>query len=551
MIDEIRVTNLALIKDASIRPSSGLTVITGETGTGKTALLSSCKLLMGQRADKTLVREGEEDAKVQGRLFLDSAADSKGNISDTSFEGEVVISRQVSSDGRSRVQVNGGMVSVGELASLAAPHIDLCSQHDQQKLLKPSEQKILLDSWIGKECSDALELYQEAYRSAQEAAHRLEEIRERRLTSDGSVEDAKFLLSEIEAINPEENEYEDLLRMLDKAENAEALATQSQTAYEAMAGEDGILDRLNIAMSALDGAAKYDPKLSGYAESLREAGFIIEDVARDVASYKESMEFDPETLAESQEKVAAYQRVMRKYGPTLDDVFKRAAEASRVIEIAENADEVEKQALAEVEMAEALLAEKAHVLTSIRAGASGAFASAVCSVMADLEMGSSSLDCQVVDLARDQWNTTGPDRVEFMFRPSKNMQSRPLSRIASGGELSRVMLSLHAVMGDKDSVSTLIFDEIDAGVGGKTAVALADVLGRLAQTHQVIAVTHLAQVAAKADKHYVVDKREVKGMVETSLDAVSDNARVEELARMLSGSVTELSVAHATELLRA
>ncbi len=548
MIDEIRVKNLALIKDADIRPAPGLTVITGETGTGKTALLSSCKLLMGERSDKSLVREGETDASVQGRFFADRSNGPDADLF-SGYEDELVISRKVSSDGRSRVQINGEMASVGELSQLVSPMVDLCSQHDQQKLLRPAEQRRLLDTWIGTNAEQARIEYEEAFQSAERAYRRLSDIRMQKEADTGSLEDARFLLSEIDALDPSVEDYEELLVMLDKAENAEALATQSEYAYSAMSAENGILDQMAAAISALENAEKYDPSLKGHVDSLREASFIVEDVSRDIASYKDSMDFCPETLEQNQERVANYQRIMRKYGPELSDVFNKAQEARQLVEIAENADDLEKEALAELEMAEALLIEKAGVLSEVRQDASVAFGESVSSVMSQLEMGSSMLDCHVYKLDRSQWTLAGPDKVEFMFKPSQNMQSRPLSRIASGGELSRVMLSLHAVMGDKDSVSTLIFDEIDAGVGGKTARALAEVLSCLSHTHQVIAVTHLAQVAALADKHYVVDKHEVKGVVETSIDDVSGSSRVEEIARMLSGDVTEASLAHARELL--
>lgn len=534
MIDEIQVQDLALIESASLEPSGALTVLTGETGAGKTALLASCKLLMGMRAERTLVREGRAEARVQGRFFL-------------SDDEEYVVSRRVSSDGRSRVQVNGQMASVGELSEVIASSIDLCSQHDSQELLKPSAHMRLLDAWAGD--SDLVEAYSQAYAHCEMCADALEEIKRGRKSSSERLEQASFILRQIDAVSPEAQEYEDLISSLSKAENVEALARCAQTAKESLSGDEGALAIAERAIDALEEGSAHDEALVAFAEILREAVFMMEDVARDVAAYGSNIDFEPSELASMQERAAAYQGLMRTYGPTIEDVIANADEARALVAMADDGERVESQALAELEASEKELAEAAQALSRARQDAAVGFGHSITHIMGSLEMGSADIECVVSKLPREHWGPSGPDKVEILFRPAQNMQSRPLSRIASGGELSRVLLALHVVMEDKDEVSTLVFDEIDAGVGGATANALADVLVQLSRTHQVLVVTHLAQVAARADKHYVVRKEESDGVARTEICLVEGPAREQEIARMLSGGGTDASIAHARELL--
>ena len=564
MIDEIRVRDVALIKEACMAPSKRLTVLTGETGAGKTALLSACKLLMGARADKGVVREGAESATVQGRLFgrfagLDGASpaseggDAPSEVQCASAgsetqECEVVVSRKLTADGRSRVSVNGDMVSVSQLSRIVAPTIDLCGQHEHQALMKPANHAAMLDAWAAQGVAHALAEYEAAFVRAREALREFERACEAGEASQAQLEEARFALRQIDAVGPAEGEYEDLVSSLGRTEHAEALARAADVAHEALSGEGGALDALNAAAAALAEAARFDESLGGYAESLREAGYVVEDVARDALAYRDGVEFDPHQLLAAQERVGALQGLMRTYGPRMEDVLAKRDEAYELVSMVDEADERERAAKRRLDEAEAQLAAAAERLHEARAQAAPQFALQVTAVMSRLEMGSAELECRVEMLPRASWTKAGPSAVELFFRPGAGMQARPLARIASGGEVSRVMLAVKVVLGGNDSVSTLVFDEVDAGVGGATAVALAQVLADLAQTHQVIVVTHLAQVAVAADAHYVV--RKLAGDVpETVLEEVRGEAREVEVARMLSGDASEASLAHAREML--
>lgn len=582
MIDEIQVENLALIRSASLVPARGLTVLTGETGAGKTALLSALKLLMGERADKSAVREGADALTVSGRFFglrghggfLEDASEgvSEGapeGASDTGASGldaedvragddfdaaadELVAIRRVTADGRSRVTLDGRMASVGELARAVAPAIDLCGQHEHQRLMKPAEHLRMLDAWAGTDVAAALGAYQEAFAEAKDAAAELDRVRAAGEASTARLDEARFTLRQIDAVDPQEGEYDELSAELARSEHAETLATAADAAHAALSGDGGALDALGSAISALEGAARFDESLGAHADSLREAGYILEDVAREARDYRDGVEFDPELLAEKQERMAAMQGLMRAYGPRMEDILARRAEAAELVSLVDDAAEREAAAQRAVDEAETRLAEAAQTLAAARGQAAPRFSEAVTAQMARLEMGGAELACSLEDLPREAWTRAGSQSVEFLFRPGAGMQARPLARIASGGEISRVMLAVKVVLGQVDDVDTLVFDEVDAGVGGSTANALADVLADLAETHQVIVVTHLAQVAVRGRAHYVVRKTEgADGMPETDLRKLADDERPAEIARMLSGDATETSLAHAREMLAA
>ena len=556
MIDEIQVENLALIREATLVPARGLTVLTGETGAGKTALLSALKLLMGARADKDAVRDGEDSLTVSGRFY--GIASTDGSESDAALAAgdfdelrELVATRRVTADGRSRVSIDGRMASVGELARAVASTIDLCGQHEHQQLMKTSQHVRMLDAWAGEAVAQAHAVYENAFATANAAAAELARVREAGEASSAKLDEARFVLQRIDAVDPREGEYDELLEELARVEHAETLAVAASTAHEALAGEEGVIDALGSAISALDGAARFDAKLGEFAEALREAGYVLEDMARETRDYREGVEFDPEVLAQQQERMASLQGLLRMYGPRMEDVLARRAEAADLVSLVDDAAERERAAQQELDRAEEALAQAAAALSEARAEAAPRFAEAVCAQMDRLEMGGAQLVCDLAPLERGQWTKVGPQAVEFLFRPGAGMQARPLARIASGGEVSRVMLAVKVVLGEVDEVDTLVFDEVDAGVGGSTAVALADVLADLARTHQVIVVTHLAQVAVRGQAHYVVQKAagDEGAMPETDLRQLDSAERPAEIARMLSGDATETSLAHARELL--
>ncbi len=537
MIDELCVHNVALIREASLVPSSGLTVLTGETGTGKTALLSAIKLLVGERADASAVREGADALEVEARVYL-RGGDPDGNV----------VRRRVEAAGRGRVQIDGHMASVRELSETIGSTIDLCGQHEHQRLLDPAAHVALLDAWASDRIALARDAYVAALAEARSAAEELERIVEMSRAADERLDEASFVLRRIDEVRPSQEEYDELEAALPRAEHAEAILRSVAGAYEGVSDDGGAADVLSDAISWLRDASSFDPALDDYAERLESSLIDIEDVAADLRRYRDSVELDPEELDRMQTRMATFRGLMRTYGPSMSDVLARRASAAELVEAARDGGERERKARKAVEAAEARLAVAADALDAARSEAAPLLSRAVSEVMAQLEMGTASLSVQIERLARKQWTTAGPSRVELLYRPAAGLTARPLRRIASGGEVSRVMLACKVVLGEADGTETLVFDEVDAGVGGATAVALAQVLARLAKTHQVIVVTHLAQVAVMGQTHYLVQKSG-GDVPETSLVPIEGEGRVAEIARMLSGDTSETSLAHAREML--
>lgn len=538
MIDEIHVENVALIHEADLVPGTGLTVLTGETGAGKTALLSALKLLMGERADSSAVREGSEGALVEGRLFA-GAHDEQG----------FVAQRRVGPDGRSRARVDGAMASVRELSERVSPLIDLCGQHEHQRLLDASSHVDMVDAWAGAGVAAALEAYRTALAAAQEAARELARVEEASRTQGSRLEDARFAYERICDVDPKPGEYEELEERLPRFEHAEALAGCAHEAAEALSGEGGSLDALNAAISELSRMGRVDAKLAEFADELTGAAITLEDAAAELRRYRDSVDFDPAELAQAQERFSAFKGLLRQWGPRMEDVFARRDEAAELLSLVDDADARVRRAREARDAAEDALARAARDLTKRRNTAAPRFCREVGKQMARLEMGRAELVWDSRELPRERWTAQGPCACELLYRSGAGLTPRPLRRIASGGELSRVMLAAKVVLGESDAVDTLVFDEVDAGVGGATARSLAQVLADLARTHQVIVVTHLAQVAVQGSVHYVVRRSDEGDMPETRLVRVEGSDRVTEVARLLSGDASDESLAHAKQLL--
>lgn len=571
MLDEMHIANVALIRDTLFQPSSGMTVITGETGSGKTALLNALKLLVGERANAGMIREGAAELAVEGRFFLESveADEQEVPVEDggpaqqgvsaehsepveqemvASSEDGTVVCRRVGLNGRSRVTIDGSLAGVKDLAAGVGASIDLCGQHEHQQLLNAAYQRKLFDRWGASSIGPALERYQEAFDACAAAQAEVERLQKLREADSVALDRARFTVEQIAAVDPQPGEYETLLQELPFYENAEMLAGETRSAYQALTAEGGVLKKLQDAQVSIDKIAGVDGAVEAQQKAVREAYFLLEDVGHELARYQASIDFSEDELEVRQTRLSALQGIMRGYGPTMDEVFATFAEANQLIASYDSCDELLAEAKRAREEAEDRLVSAADALAAAREEVAPRFSAAVTSQMARLEMGSASLVVELQDLAREAWTRWGTQALDYLFVPGAGLSPQKLSAIASGGEISRVMLALKVVLGSCDDVDTLVFDEIDAGVGGKTALALAAVLKDLAQTHQLIVVTHLPQVAVVGDAHYLVEKHEAPELT-TDIRVLSAEERVAEVARMLSGRVDETSLAHAKELL--
>ena len=536
MIEELHVKDLALIEEVWLEFDAGMTVMSGETGAGKTALVGALKLLLGERADAGAVRAGQPEAVVEGRF-----ADAEGE--------EAVARRRVGSDGRSRCALDGQMATVGGLAERLGPLVDLHGQHEHQALLSPSTHVAYLDRWAGGEAALARARYQDARTHHAAAVHAVHEIEARLDRAAQNTDYYRFVADEIDGVDPLPGEDLALEARLPALQHGEQLAAAADAAVDALRGDGGALDDVATAASSLARVDGVDPALDALAKQLLEASALVDDASSELRAYRDRVEHDSAALDEVLVRLGQLSGLMRKYGPDLDSVIALRDEARSALSAGEQGTGDLDAARAAVESAGEQLCSAAEHLESVRRASAPEFVAALADAVADLAMSGSSFEVAFTELPFESWTAEGPSRAEFLYAPAPGQPTRPLARIASGGELSRVMLALKGVLGEADTVRTLVFDEVDAGIGGATAHAVGRRLRDLSATHQVIVVTHLAQVAAYADTQLVVEKSVTGGSATTSVRRVEGAEREAEIARMLSGNDSDASLTHARELL--
>ncbi|MDR3137073.1 MAG: DNA repair protein RecN [Coriobacteriales bacterium] len=538
MLLELRVRDLALIAAAELEFAPGLTVLSGETGAGKTALINSLKLLVGERADSSVVRSGATETRLEALFSTGSAADSP----------EYLVSRRLGADGRSRCYLNDSLVTVKTLAQSIGPLVDLYGQHQHQSLLRASEQLRLLDAYGGQTLARTLLAYQEIFSAHAQAQADRERLQEAVGSTAASREQASFLLREIAKVNPQPGEDDDLRATLPLLQNGEELVAAAEAALRELRGEGRAVDSLAQAAARMEGLMGLDPALDALANQLQSLEVSAAELARDLRSYRDSVEFDPEALEQTLNRLGQLEGLIRRFGP-LQEIMALRQQAELLLADAEDGP-------LRLEAAESRLAELEQQRTAAAAALANcrhSFAQRFCAQLAqavgELAMPQAAFEFAATTLQPQDWTLKGSERLELLYRPEPAARFAPLARIASGGELSRLMLALQSLQPQGHRAMTLVFDEIDAGIGGKTAQTLAVHLGRLAQSHQVIVITHLAQIAAWADVHLVVRKQQDSQGSETLITRVQGEDRLLELARMLSGTQDDVAVFHARRLL--
>lgn len=573
VLEEMRIRSLGVIDDAVVELSPGFTAVTGETGAGKTMVVTSLGLLLGGRADPALVRIGAKAAVVEGRIVLRPDAPAAVRAEEAGAElddGALLISRTVSAEGRSRAHVGGRSVPVGLLAELADDLIAVHGQTDQQGLLRPARQRQALDRYAGDAVAVPLEKYGAAYRRLRAVAVELEEITTRARERAQEADLLRFGLDEIAAVEPVAGEDAELAAEAERLGHAEALASAAQVAHAALAGnpEDPEAIDANMLVAgahrALESVRSHDPALGALAERIGELGILLSDVAGELAGYADDLDADPLRLAAVEERRAALTQLTRKYGSagTVDSVLEWAEQgAARLLEL-DGDDERIAELTAERDGLRSELSLLAQALTDARVEAATRFAAAVTEELASLAMPHARVTIDIrqaedpegvdVDGRPVAYGPSGADEVELLLAPHPGAQPRPIAKGASGGELSRVMLAVEVVFAGSDPVPTYLFDEVDAGVGGKAAVEVGRRLAKLAKSAQVVVVTHLPQVAAFADRQLLVEKTNDGSVTRSGVTVLEGEARIRELSRMLAGHEDSVSArAHAEELLAA
>ncbi|MFJ9375621.1 DNA repair protein RecN [Streptomyces sp. NPDC101455] len=565
----MRIRSLGVIDDAVVELSPGFTAVTGETGAGKTMVVTSLGLLLGGRADPALVRIGAKNAVVEGRISVPPGGSAVLRAEEAGAEledGTLLISRTVSAEGRSRAHLGGRSVPVGVLAELADELVAVHGQTDQQGLLKQSRQRQALDRYAGDAVTGPLTKYAEAYRRLRAVAVELDEITTRARERAQEADMLRYGLDEIAGVEPRPGEDVELAAEAERLGHAEALASAATAAHAALAGNpedpEGI-DAATLvagAQRALEAVRSHDSELASLTDRIGEIGILLGDVAGELAGYADDLDADPLRLAAVEERRAALNALTRKYGENITAVLAYAEQgASRLTEL-DGDDERIDELTVERDALRGELGGLAQALTDARTEAAEHFAAAVTAELASLAMPHARVSFEIrqtedpvgveVGGRAVAYGPSGVDEVELLLAPHPGAPPRPIAKGASGGELSRVMLAVEVVFAGTDPVPTYLFDEVDAGVGGKAAVEIGRRLAKLAKTAQVVVVTHLPQVAAFADRQLLVEKTNDGSVTRSGVKVLEGEDRVRELSRMLAGQEdSETARAHAEELL--
>ncbi len=547
MIESISIRNLGVIAQAELSLAPGFNALTGETGAGKTMVLSALNLLLGGRADTAVIRAGEDSLSVSGTWVIRNPLlkEELENLGAQLDGGELIITRTVNSDGRSRAILGGTPVPISTLSELAERLVAVHGQSDQQRLRSVSAQRDALDDY-GK-LNAHLDAYRQAHTTYQELQARYERMKSASGQDRARVEELTALLATFERLSPVKGEIAELGHQIERLSNVDNLRIAASTAHEAISPEDsvGALQALGIARKSLDSTS--DPKLQEIASRLSDLTSLARDISVELSSYLLDLEIDPQQLEANLERRAelvAFERRNGELDAFIDGVPKLQAE---LLDLDSSDEQLEKLEV-QLEASLSQLAAAAKSLSEARREAAQRLGHEVTTELAELAMVGSRLVVQVTDLG--EFEASGSDRVEFMLAAFDGANLRPISKAASGGELSRIMLALELVLSKDKTLPTMIFDEVDAGVGGQTASELGRRLARVATNTQVLVITHLAQVAAFASNQIRVLKNTQGSITHSSVLPLSGEERVRELARMLSGAPdSDVAIAHAKELL--
>ena len=551
MLTELRVRDLAIISDSTLALQHGLNVLTGETGAGKSILVDALSLLLGERASADIVRPGAARALVEAAFDLGRAANVHASADQLGVdieEGMLIVRRDINAEGRNRAWANGSPTTVGVLSTLGRSLVDLHGQPEAQSLLRPAAQRDILDAFGG--TGDERQRVKEAHRTWAELKRRETELVERRNDVMKRADYLRHVVKEIEDIAPKPGEEEALATEAKRLANVEDLTHLSQQVVELLDGEtESTAAKVMAAVRrTVDQLARIDESVARWKELLEAAVWDIEELVREVQDYSVSIERDPGRLTEVERRRDQIYRLLQKYGATVEAVLTTHDEARRELDVLDTADLDLEQIAERRTTAQRQLETAAAALTAARKDAAERLALAVEEGLPALGMPDATFNAELRTL--DEVSPNGCEEVTFVVQLNKGLEPRPVAQVASGGELSRIMLALKVVLAAHDVVQTLVFDEVDQGVGGGTGSKIADALARVAKSRQVLVITHLPQIAALADHHLLVTKTARQRKAAAQVSELSEGERVRDTARMLGGDPgREESIEHARALL--
>jgi len=543
MLRELRIKNLAIIDDLKVGFEDGLNVLTGETGAGKSIIVDSLSLALGSRAQSDLIRSGEKEAVVQAYFELEGLNELP-DIGIAISDG-LILRRSISATGKSRAYINDTMVSLQSLAEIGKSLVDIHGQHEHQSLLSVDKHRLFIDSY-GKLQEDRgkVELL---YKEVQTLKIEEDDLKQKVKDRAHRLDLLRFQINEIDTAFLKVGEKENLIEEKTILSNLSRLNELTDTAYSMIYGsENSCVERLSSIIAKVREMSSIDHSASDILNMLESALPAIEDAAISLRGYKDRYDFEPEKLAEIEERLELIKKLEKKYGEGIETVFRYRIEAEKELKGLEFTDERLDSIEAELKVKEDMLLSVALSLTGKRKKIAKKIEELVKNELRELAFSKADFE---IDIKQEAISPYGLDKVEFLFSANPGEPPKPLAKTASGGELSRVMLALKSILADFDSIPVLIFDEVDAGIGGKTAEGVGKKLKAISNKHQVLCTTHLPQIASRGDFHLKIEKGQRDGRVYVEVRELKGRERLDEIARMLSGKITEVSLKHAKELI--
>ncbi|VEI07495.1 DNA repair protein RecN [Kurthia zopfii] len=553
MLKELSIKNFAIIDELTVEFQNGLTVLTGETGAGKSIIIDAVQLLAGGRGSQEFIRHGAKKAELEGLFTLPEGAhpaiDKCAELGIEVDEGTIILRRDLNDHGKSVCRVNGKLMPIGMLREVGATLIDIHGQHESQELMDDKHHINLLDQFAGEAIYDEKQQYIEIYQSYKELKSELAALSLGEQQIAQKIDLYSFQIKEIDRCKFLANEETELMEERRRLNNFHKIFEGSSLAHEAILGESKGIDWIGQAMSELEDVANVDDQFKELSSTVSEAFYSLQEAAFTLKNRLDEMEFDPERLNEVEQRLALIQNMKRKYGHSLQEVLDYRAQIGLELETLENSDENIQQNEKKLRQFELKLAEQAAKLTVIRKEYGTQLAEKIMTQLQELYMERAKLIVQVNEYSEGNFDQNGADEVVFYISTNIGEPPKPLTKIASGGELSRIMIALKTIFSSTMGITSIIFDEVDTGVSGRVAQAIADKISLISRNSQVLCISHLPQVAAMADHHYYIRKQEEDNRTKTSLTELFNDDRIDEISRMMSGQVvTEKTFQHAKEL---
>ncbi len=550
MLNQLSVRNVAVIDKLDINLHDGVSVLTGETGAGKSIIIDSINMILGDRANKELVRYGTDKAVVQAVFDAPKSVINILEENDIDVEDEtVIITRQVTKEGKSVARINGMVVTLNILREISDRLINIHGQHDNQALLTPIRHITFLDAYADNE--EYINRYKDILSKKREIEKKISSLEMDEQEKMQRIDLLEYQVNEIKKASLEKGEEDDLREQRDIYTNAEQITKSVNEAYMNLYEGDEIqsaYDGISIAVNEISQISDLNPQLKSIYDTLNEIMYSLEDTAHEIKEFGETVEFDEQTLNEIEERLDLISRLKRKYGNSIEEILEYLKKAESELNDIKLSDERTNELKEELKNITKELKEKGNVLTQRRENTAKVLEENIEKSLHELNMEKSKFK---VSIENDgTFYDNGMDKVEFLISTNPGEPLKPLVKIASGGELSRVMLAIKSILADSDGVDTMIFDEIDTGVSGKAAMSIAKKLAVIAKNKQVICITHLPQLTAMADNHYLIQKNTDGEMASTTLKELDEEGRELELARIIDGGeVTELALSHAKQML--